>query len=153
MRCKSLFALPLLLAPAAPGGAAEVRLTGNLLSSCVLSLTTPGQLAAAAADPTVFGSEQAGGLAATMTVVAIGASPTVAFTAPTVDAPGGFSPTAQAQIRYTSLGGSNQAYTSSASSSSTVRLLDTFTINARIVSTEGFQSGTYTVRTMATCEQ
>jgi hypothetical protein len=152
MRCKSLFALPLLLAPAAPGGAAEVRLTGNLLSSCVLSLTTPGQLATSS-DPTIFGSEQPGGLAATMTVVAIGASPTVEFTAPTVDAPGGFSPTAQAQIRYTSLGGSNQAYTASASSSSTVRLLDTFTIDARVVSTEGFQSGTYTVRTMATCEQ
>ena len=152
MHRKTLIAAASLLALAAPAGAAEIRLNGTLLSSCILSLATPGQLALSA-DATTYGSEQAGGLAATMTVVAIGAAPTVEFTTPAVDAPAGFAPTAQAEIRYTSLGGSNQAYTGAASSSSAVRLLDTFTIHGRIVSTEGFQSGNYAVRTTATCEQ
>lgn len=152
MRYKILIAaLPVVFA-VAPASAAEIRLTGNLLSSCVLSLSTPGQLAAGS-DPTIFGSEQSGGGAATMTVVAIGATPTVEFTAPEIQAPNGFSLTAQAQIRYTSLGGSNQAYTAGASQSSQVRLLDTFTIHARIISTEGYAAGNYTVRTVATCEQ
>jgi hypothetical protein len=145
-------ALPVLML-AAPATAAEVRLRGSLLSSCVLSLSTEGRLAISAGDPTMFGSEESGGLAATMTVVAIGASPSVSFSAPIVDAPSGFSSSAQAAIRYTSLGGSSQAYTSAASSSSTVRLLDTFTINSRITSVEGFQSGNYVVRTVATCQQ
>lgn len=148
---KSLIALPL-LALAAPANAVEIRLTGTLLSSCILSLATPGQLAISG-DAGSFGSENVGGLAATMTVVAIGAVPSVSFTAPAIDAPGGFSPTAQAQVRYTSLGGSNQAYTSASSTSSTVRLLDTFTIHGRILSNEGFQSGNYAVRTTATCQQ
>lgn len=149
--CK-LIALPLALALAAPGHGAEIRLTGNLLSSCVLSLATPGQLRLSG-DATTFGSEETGGLAATMTVVAIGAVPSVSFTAPAIDAPVDFSAGAQAQIRYTSLGGSNQAYTNIASSSSAVRLLDTFTIHGRIVSTEGFRSGAYTIRSTATCQQ
>lgn len=151
MHRKLLIALPL-LALAAPADAVEIRLTGTLLSSCVLSLATPGQLAIAG-DAGSYGSENVGGLAATMTVVAIGTVPSISFTAPAVDAPGGFSPTAVAEIRYTSLGGTNQAYTSAASSSSAVRLLDTFTIHGRILSSEGFQSGNYAVRTTATCQQ
>jgi len=149
-RC--LIAAPLFLAIAAPADAAEIRLRGSLLSSCILSLSTEGQLRMSD-DPTVFGSEASGGQAATMTVVAIGATPTVNFTAPAIDAPSGFALSATAAIRYTSLGGSNQAYTSTASSSAQVRLLDTFTIHSRIVSTEGFQTGNYTVRTVATCQQ
>lgn len=145
-------ALPLALAMAAPAGAAEIRLTGNLLSSCILSLATPGQLRLSG-DATTFGSEETGGLAATMTVVAIGAVPSISFTPPAMDAPADFSASAQAQIRYTSLGGSNQAYTNIASSSSAVRLLDTFTVHGRIVSTEGFRSGNYTIRSTATCQQ
>lgn len=151
MHSKILIALPL-LALAAPAEAVEIRLTGTLLSSCVLSLATPGQLAISG-DAASYGSENVGGLAATMTVVAVGAAPTIQFTAPAIDAPGGFSPTGMAEIRYTSLGGSNQAYTGAASSSSAVRLLDTFTIHGRILSSEGFQSGNYAVRTTATCQQ
>ncbi len=147
-----LIALPLTLGLAAPVHAAEIRLTGNLLSSCILSLATPGTLRLSG-DATTFGSEETGGLAATMTVVAIGASPSVSFTAPAIDAPVDFSSGASAQIRYTSLGGSNQAYTAGASSSSAVRLLDTFTIHGRIISTEGFRSGNYTIRSTATCQQ
>jgi hypothetical protein len=151
MHRKILIALPL-LALAVPADAVEIRLTGTLLSSCVLSLATPGQLAISG-DAGSYGSENVGGLAATMTVVAIGAVPSISFTAPAMDAPAGFSPTAQAQIRYISLGGSNQGYTSAASSSSAVTLLDTFTIHGRILSSEGFQSGSYAVRTTATCQQ
>jgi hypothetical protein len=148
---KFLIALPL-LALAAPANAVEIRLSGTLLSSCILSLSTPGQLAISG-DAASYGSENVGGLGATMTVVAIGVVPSVSFTAPVIDSPAGFSPTAQAQIRYTSLGGANQAYTSAASSSSAVRLLDTFTIHGRILSGDGFQSGSYAVRSTATCQQ
>lgn len=146
-----LLALPLVLL-VHPAQAADVRLRGSLISSCILSLSTEGRLSIAS-DPTVFGSEETGGTPATMTVVAVGVAPSVNFTAPSVDGPSGFSANAQVAIRYTSLGGSNQAYTSSASSSSAVRLLDTFTINGRVVSSDGFQAGNYTVRTTATCQQ
>lgn len=149
---KALIVALALLPCAVPGQAAEVRLRGSLLSSCILSLSTEGQLRMTD-DPSVLASETSGGVPATMTVVAIGAAPTVNFTAPAIDAPGGFSGSAQAAIRYTSLGGTNQAYTSTASSSAQVRLLDTFTIHGRITSTEGFQAGNYAIRTTATCQQ
>jgi hypothetical protein len=136
----------------APASAADVTLRGSLLSSCLLTLSTEGKLVASS-DPTVIGSEESGGNAALLAVVAVGATPTVNFSAPTIDGPAGLDSGAQAQIRYTSLGGSNQSYTSSASSSSQVRLLDTFTINARIVSPNGFAAGNYVVRTTTTCQQ
>lgn len=144
--------LSLTLLIAAPAQATDVRLRGTLIGSCVLTLSTEGRLAISG-DTTVFGSEEATGLPATMTVVAIGGTPTVSFTAPTVDAPAGAPSGASVAIRYTSLGGTNQAYTSGASSSSAVRLLDTFTVNGRVTSPNGFQSGTYTVTTVATCQQ
>jgi hypothetical protein len=143
-------AAPLLAA--APTEAADVTLRGSLISSCILTLSTEGQLAAAT-DPTLFGSEQPGGNAALMAVVAVGATPTVTFSAPTIEAPAGFDGGAEAEISYTSLGGSNQPYTSATSSSAQVRLLDTFTINARIVSPNGFAAGNYAVHTVTTCAQ
>ncbi|HTU09687.1 MAG TPA: hypothetical protein VMG08_02215 [Allosphingosinicella sp.] len=124
----------------------------NLGGSCILSLSTEGTLSLSG-DATVLGSEQAGGLPAIMAVVAIGGTPQVSFTAPTLDAPAGMPAGAQVAIRYTSLGGANQAYTSAASSSTNVRLLDTFTVHGRVTSPSGFQSGNYLVATVATCQQ
>jgi len=141
-----------LLAAATPAGAADITLRGNLISSCILTLSTEGRLAPAT-DPTIIGSEESGGSAALMAVVAIGATPTVSFSAPTVDTPSGAPSGAQAQIRYTSLGGSNQSYTATTSSSSQVRLLDTFSINARVTSPSGFAAGNYVVHTTTTCSQ
>lgn len=141
-----------LLALAAPAPAAEVTLRGSLLPSCILTLSTEGRLTASG-DPTMMGSEEAGGNPALMAVVAVGATPTITFSAPVIDGPGGLDGGAQAQIRYTSLGGSNQPYTGTTSSSAQVRLLDTFTIHARIVSPNGFAAGNYAVRSTTTCEQ
>lgn len=141
---------PLLLA--APAQAEEVRLRANLLASCVLTLSTEGRMALSA-DATVLGSEQATGLPATMTVVAIGGTPTISFTAPALEAPTGAPSGSVTQIRYTSLGGSNQAYTANASSSSQVRLLDTFTVHGRVTNNLGFTAGEHIVRTTATCQQ
>ena len=149
---KTLVPIVPLLALAAPAQAADVTLRGSLISSCILTLSTEGRLAASS-DPTIVGSEESGGNAALMAVVAVGATPTVTFSAPSVEAPSGAPSGAQAQIRYTSLGGSNQPYTSSSSSSSQVRLLDTFTINARVTSSNGFGAGDYVVHTTTTCSQ
>lgn len=145
-------ALPFVLFLAAPAQATEVRLRGNLIGSCVLTLSTEGRLSISG-DATVFGSEETTGLPAIMTVVAIGGAPTVNFTAPTVDTPMGMPAGAQVAIRYSSLGGTNQPYTSGASSSSAVRLLDTFTVHGRVTSPSGFEAGTYVVRSVATCQQ
>jgi hypothetical protein len=152
MRSARFFIAAPLLAAVTPADAADITLRGNLISSCILTLSTEGRLAASS-DPTIVGSEESGGNAALMAVVAIGATPTVTFSAPTVEAPAGAPAGAQAEIRYTSLGGSNQGYTAATSSSSQVRLLDTFTINARITSTNGFAAGNYVVHTTTTCSQ
>ena len=146
----------LLLAPvmliASPGKAANVTLSGTLTNSCILSLSVPGALAASS-DGTTLTSETSGGLPATMALIALGGQPTVNFSAPAVSGPSGSTGGATTQIRYTSLQGASQAYTSGASSRIGGALLDTFTIHGRVSNTSGFTAGTYTVTTVATCQQ
>lgn len=132
--------------------AAEVRLRGNLAASCVLSLGSEGRLAISQ-DGTTFGSEEATGLPATLTVLAVGGAPSVQFTAPTADGPSGTLTGATTAIRYVSLGGTNQPYTSAASTGANVRLLDTITVHGRVIRPAGFEAGNYLVRTTATCQQ
>jgi hypothetical protein len=142
------------VAPAAiaPADAANVTLSGLLVDSCTLSLATPGALAASA-DGATLGSEQSGGTAATLTLIAIGGAPVVQFSAPSLSSPVGWSASPTTAIRYTSVGGANQAYTSGASSRQETGLIDSFTIHGRVTSGGGFAAGTYTVTTVATCQQ
>lgn len=146
----SIAAAPLAVSPAQAG---DVIFTGALVNSCVLNVTTPGVLGAAT-DGSSLSSETGTGVAAVMAVVAVGAAPTLSFTAPTLTKPAGATGGTQtAAIRFQALSGATQAYTSAASSMTGGPLLDTVTVNSRVTSTNGFASGTYTVRTTVTCQQ
>lgn len=142
----------ILSAGVAPVYGADVNFTGIVTNSCVLNLSTAGVLAPTA-DGTTLASETGGGAAAVLAVVAVGTAPTLNFSAPTVTTPNGFSGNASATIRYTSAGGANQGYTSSATTARAGGLLDTFTINSQVSGPAGFASGTYGVRTVVTCQQ
>ena len=135
-----------------PARAATVSLSGLIPNICVLTLTTPGTLAIST-DGTRLSSQESGGNAATLTVVAAGANPGIQFSAPSLNPPGGWSGSPTNQISYTSPGGANQAYTSGASTYSMNRLLDTLTIQGRVTSADGFIAGTYTLTSTATCQQ
>ena len=141
----------LCLCTAGAAGATNVTLSGTVINSCVLTITTPGTLAPST-DGTRLGSEETGGVAAVMSVVATGAAPTINFAAPTLSGPSG-SEDATTAVRYTSTGGANQAYTSSSSSRTMTGLLDTFTVNGRVTHATGFPAGQYTVTSVATCQQ
>lgn len=136
---------------ACPATAATVTLSGLVINTCILTVTSPGVLAASN-DGTTLGSEQAGGNFASLTVVATGTSPTLTFSAPILTS-GATTAGATTEIAYNASGsGANQAYTSSQTSASS-NLIDTFRINARVTRTAGFSSGTYTVTTIVTCSQ
>lgn len=134
-----------------PAGAANVSLSGLVVNACILTVGTPGVLAPASSGLRL-GSEETGGLPATLTVVATGTAPTLSFAAPTLSAPAGSSGSTT-EIRYNASGsGASQAYTSSASAAA-AHLLDTFTVNARVSNSSGFSSGLYTASTVVTCSQ
>lgn len=148
LACIAIAALP----AAVPAAASEVRLTGSIINSCVLSLPTNGALALST-DGTRLGSQDGvGGLPATLTIVAAGSAPTLNFSIPTLTGPAGLNGATTAYA-FTSLGsGASQAYTSS-TSSATSNLVDTFNIHSRVTSASGFPSGNYTVTVTVTCQQ
>lgn len=135
---------------AQPAHAVDVSLSGLVTSQCVLSLTTPGSLAPSV-DGKQLGSAETGGLAATLSVLGTGITPTLTFGAPSLNAPSG-SAGATPEISYTSLGGANQAYTSAQSTTSS-SLIDTFTVHARVSKDTGFDAGNHTITTVVTCAQ
>ncbi len=153
---KSGFAVSVLgiafLACTAGANAQPVNITGILTNSCVLSISGSGVLAPAS-DGHSISSTQAGGQPGSFTLVAIGASPRVRFTAPTLEAPAGVTGTPVTTIRYTSLRGAQQDWTATASMATAGALLDTFTIHGRVENEAGFVSGRYNVQTVVTCEQ
>lgn len=140
------------LAASSPARAAtDVTFAATLTNSCVLTLSQAGTMTVSSTG-TVLGSEQSGGTAATLGVVAIGSLPTLAFAAPALTAsPSGWSASHTDEIRYTSTRGASQTYTASSSSHPLTGLNDTFTIYGRVTSSEGFAAGNYTLRSVATC--
>ncbi len=150
MRRLFLFA-GLVSAAALPASAANVSLQANLLSSCTLALGTTGNLAMSTTGLQI-GSENAGGVAATMTLIAVGGLPDIHFAAPTLTAsPSGWSGSHTDSIRYTSLRGANQSYTSSATTVTAGGLTDTFTVHGKVDASAGFAAGNYTLTTVVTC--
>jgi hypothetical protein len=146
----------LAVAAASPAQAQTiVQFEGAVVASCVLAISTPGVLGVNASSGTELGSEQTGGVAAVMSVVATAGAPTISFTAPTISLkPGDYSGTPTISLKYTSPGGANQAYTSAGSQyTSTNALGDTVTLNAKATDSSGFSAGTYRVQTTATCQQ
>jgi hypothetical protein len=145
-----------LIAGAAAGGAQAQLVTfpGTVLKTCVLTPAV-GALALSTAG-TELGTEQSGGLASSMTVVATGGAATVTFAAPTMPTkPGAYSGTPTVSLKFSAASGATQAYTSAQSSytGSGITLTDTVTIDAKAVDANGFPSGVYAVTTTATCSQ
>lgn len=131
-----------------------VTFPGTIIKSCVLT-PAAGAVALNSAG-TELGSEQNGGLASTMTVVATGGAATVTFAAPTMPTkPGAYSGTPTVSLKFSTASGASQAYTSAQSSytGSGITLNDTVTIDAKAVDSSGFPAGAYAVTTTATCSQ
>lgn len=138
-------ALALTFAPAVL--AQTVTLTGGVTNSCTISLSNNGTMVLSN-DGTRMGSEEAaGGSSANFTVVAAGATPTIKFSTPVSSLT-----SATAEISFSSTSGASQAYTSSASQTSS-DLLDSFAVEGRLSKSDGFPEGTHTVTTNVTCEQ
>lgn len=131
---------------------ASVTLAGTVVNLCVLTLSTPGTLGIAATG-TEISSQETGGIAASLSVVATGANPTITFTAPGLSGPSASTTGATTNLSYTSGGGANQSYTGSGYVYSMNRLLDSITVNGRATNSAGFVSGLYTISTTATCSQ
>lgn len=131
--------------------AETVTFSTTTAASCTITLSTAGSLALSG-DGTELGSEQPGGGAATLALLAVGTNPTVRFSTPNLSAPAADSGSVP-QIKYTSTGGANQSYTSVETTSSPGTLVDTYSVDAKVTNTAGFQAGTYSLSTEVTCEQ
>ena len=147
--------LALVLPVASAEAQTVVQFDGLVVQSCVLSVSTPGVLGVSAESGTTLSSELPDGVAAVLSIVATAGAPTVSFAAPTLSAqPAAYSGTPIVQIKYSSPGGANQAYTSSSSQyTSTNPLTDSVTLNAQATDASGFAAGSYAVQTTATCQQ
>lgn len=152
MRSTILAGITVILGATA-ANAADVNLSANLVNSCVLSIGSAGTMTVSSSG-TVLSSENSGGSNAALTLVAIGAMPTVNFAAPSLTtSPAGWSASPTVEVKYTSTGGANQGYTSSSSSATLSGLSDSFVIHGRVTSTAGFAAGSYNLRTVVTCSQ
>jgi hypothetical protein len=127
------------------------RAHAGLGDSCTLTLSTTGTLKMSMQGNTL-GSQETGGGAALMTVVAVGTRPSLTFSAPQLSGPGN-SGTSVTSMAFSTLSGINSGYTSSGAVIQLGTLLDTVTINARVVNTQGFRSGTYQITSTVTCQQ
>lgn len=136
-------------------GQTVVQFNGLVVQSCILTVGTSGTLGISTSSGTEMGTEQTGGLAASLTVLATAGAPTISFTAPTMSAkPSAYTGTPTVSLRYTSPGGANQAYTTAASQyTSSNPLGDTISLHAKAQDTGGFAAGTYRLQTTATCQQ
>lgn len=151
MNNKVFYITGLALLVPAPAAAEDVSLSGTLLQECTLTLDTAGSLATSE-DGTVLGSEEAGGIGATLALVAVGATPTLTFAAPTLDAPAGDSGST-VEVAYSSTGGASQDYTDQQTTSSESVLIDVYTVHGKATNASGFAAGTYTITTVVTCAQ
>lgn len=140
--------------PVAAQAQTVVPFNGTIVPSCILTVSTSGLLAMSTTG-TEIGSEQIGGGAAVLGIVATGGTPTVLFTAPIMSIkPTTYVGTPTVSLKYTSTGGANQAHTTAASQyTSTNPLGDTVTLNAKAVDATGFTAGSYRLQTTATCQQ
>lgn len=142
------------LGSASAAQAQPVTFGGAVVKSCVLNPSI-GVMKLNSAG-TELGSEQTGGTASTMTVVATGGAPTVTFAAPTMPTkPTAYTGTPTVSLKFAATSGATQEYTSAQSSytASGTTLNDTVTIHAKAEEPAGFPAGTYGVTTTATCSQ
>ena len=92
--------------------AATVSLSGLVVNSCVLSVPTTGLLVVESTGTTLRSDAGVGARPASLTVVAVGASPTLTFAAPLATAPSGATPDT-VQYSYSASGsGANRGFAS-----------------------------------------
>ncbi len=139
------------LASAAPALCADVNFAGIVVNACILT-PSAGTLGPEG-DGRTLSSQGLGGAPATLAVVATGGIPSLTFSAPVATTPAGYGGSAAPAISYSSSGGILQALTASSSTKALNGLLDLITVQGRIVSSNGFPSGSYGVRTTVTCQQ
>lgn len=128
--------------------AETIKFDTTLAAVCTL-VVTDGALAPNT-DYTSLSSENLGGSAASITVTALGGNPTLAFAAPTITSSEDVS-SVTPQIKYTSLDGASQDYTSASSTSNSSDLADVYVVNAKAESISGFDAGDYSIATVVTC--
>ena len=140
---------------AAPAAAVPVTMNGLVIPSCILTVSTGGALGVSTDSGRQLGSEEVGGIPATIAVVATGGTPTLTVSAPTMSQrPSAYTGSPVVSVRYTSVGGANHAYSSSSSSFvSGSALGDTLTINMKAADNNGFAAGSYQLQTNVTCQQ
>lgn len=148
-------AASLFVALAVPAQAVPVTFDGTVLASCVLTVGSNGTLGTSADGGTRIGSEESGGSAASLSIVATGGRPTITVGAPILSQkPSAYTGSPTVNIRYTSTGGGNQAYTAGSTSYTSSNVLgDSLTLNARAVDPTGFAAGAYRIQTQVTCQQ
>lgn len=146
---------PLLLALPTPAAAVPVTMSGNVLQSCILTVSTTGLLGVSTDGGRTLGSEETGGIASVLAIVATGGAPSITVGAPSMSSrPGAYTGTPTVSVRYSSLGGASQAYTSGSSGyTSSNPLGDTLTVNMKAVDNGGFAAGAYQLTTNVTCQQ
>lgn len=137
---------------ATPVQGATVSLSGTVLNSCVLTLPTPGLLVPDAQGTTLRSDAGVGARAATLTVAAVGASPSLSFSAPQYSGPSGVS-VDSVQYAYQSAGSGASRGFAATSSTASSHLIDVFTINGKIARAEGFPTGSYGMTVDVTCSQ
>jgi len=140
--------------------AALLALSAGQAPACTLSLTGTGKLALSG-DGTRLGSDEAGGVAAGLTLADLNVlSPnTITVSAPTLPIyPAGFAAgSVTLQTAFSAgwvLGSTSRPFSTtdqSFSVPSVLNLLVTMTIDNRITSSAGFKQGTYGTRTVVTC--
>lgn len=139
-------------ATVAPVSAANVSLSGTVLNSCILAVPTTGLLVADSAGTTLRSDTGVGARAASLTVVSIGAAPTLTFAAPQYSGPSGV-PADSVQYSYAAVGsGASRGFASTGATAS-VNLIDTVVINGKIARAAGFSTGTYAMTVDVTCGQ
>jgi hypothetical protein len=146
-----LLSIPL----AAPARALDVTFSGTVANTCILSLSTPG-LMALSLDGLTLGSDQVGGVPATVSIVSVGTNTITVDPPARTAAPAGYSASGESvEVSYSGVGGLsvvNQAYTSATSSFDVGLLAATeLLVNNRIINPAGFAQGNYTTRTVVTC--
>lgn len=141
---------------AGPAGAAtDVVFSGTVSNTCTLAVPTPGLLGLSS-DGTILGSEEAGGLAATVTVVSLGSN-TITVGAPSLATyPGAYTPGGETlSLKYqglSGLSGISQAYTSAQTSFGVGLLpITDLIVDLKVVNSAGFAQGAYTAKTVLTC--
>lgn len=149
----------LLIAPAAcaaalaaPSHAATVSLSGLISNSCLLTVPISGALVPDATGTVLRSDAGTGARSASLTVVALGGSPTLTMSVPSYTGPSGVTPDA-VEYSYAVAGSGASRGFAATGATATTSLIDTVTYNGRVTSAAGFTAGTYSMAITVTCGQ